>query len=162
MFESQKSKDECKKSTVERVIFETTVKYKPLDEGVRFDRCNDLSIGGLFLKTKFPFDIDQTVTLTFSVPNQNKEISISCVARVAWTNFDVNRPKVNYPSGVGLQFLELSEEELIDLSKFIERYDETKKMDVLCAWCGDSLGVRKGPFGRTSHGICDQCRESLN
>lgn len=147
---------------MERVIFEATVKYKSPVGSVHSDRCRDLSLGGLFLQTECPFDIDQTITLKFSIPAQDKEISISCTARVAWTNLAAKRLKVDYPSGVGLQFLDLSREGATALSKFIDRYDETKKMNVLCAWCGVSLGMRRGPVGKISHGICDQCRVSLN
>lgn len=162
MFESAKSKNERQKSIMQRVIFEATVKYKPLDDNVRLGPCRDLSVGGLFLKTRVPYDIDQTVTLTFSIPTQNKEIPISCKARVAWTNFSENRLKADYPPGVGLQFLDLSKEDLVALSKFIDKYEDAKKMNVLCAWCGSDLGLRKGPFGKTSHGICNKCLESLN
>ena len=44
-------------------------------------------------------------------------------------------------------------------SEYLELgYDEVKKMNVTCAWCGDQLGQRKGPHGKTTHGMCDQCR----
>ncbi len=34
-------------------------------------------------------------------------------------------------------------------------------MDVVCAWCGKSMGVKPGPPGvpGTTHGICDECLE---
>ena len=50
---------------------------------------------------------------------------------------------------------------LDSLEKFIDSYEEEKRMNVVCAWCGGSLGQRKGPFGKTSHGVCEQCHKSL-
>lgn len=157
MLAPKKPEKARKKSYMERVAFETIVQYEPLHGGILSDLCSDLSVGGLYLRTKFPFDIHGTVALSFSIPNQEQEISISCKANVAWTNFNTNRRKTDYPCGVGLQFLDLSCQDLATLSRFIDVYDENKKMNVLCAWCGKHLGMRKGPFGTTSHGICSQC-----
>ena len=146
---------------MERIKFETTVHYKPSRENRHSDLCCDLSEGGLYIRTKYPFDTDATMTLSFSLPKQEEEISISCKARVAWTNLASNRRKTEYPSGVGVQFLDLSHESTAALSRFIGTYDERKKMNVVCAWCGSDLGMRNGPLGTTSHGICSHCREKL-
>lgn len=162
MLTSGQSGKARKKSVMERIVFETTVRYEPSRESKLSDLSRDLSEGGLYLKTKYPLDTDETLTLSFSIPKQDQEISISCQARVAWTNHDTNRCKAEYPSGVGLQFLDLSCEDLTALSRFIEAYDENKKMNVVCAWCGSYLGMRNGPLGTTSHGICSQCREKLD
>ena len=96
------------------------------------------------------------------MPWKGQDLSISCHARVAWTNYDKSRRKPGYVSGVGLQFLDVKHEDLSRLSKFIDAYDEKKKMNVVCAWCGNKIGMRKGPFGTTSHGLCNQCHESLD
>lgn len=162
MLTSEKTENVTNKSFVERVTFEASVEYKPVHEMILSGLSSDLSVGGVYLKTKFPLDIDDTLLLSFSLPCQGQKVPISCNARVAWTNLEMDRRKPNYAPGVGLQFLDLSHEELSTIAKFIEGYDEEKKMNVVCAWCGDYLGLRKGPFGTTSHGICDQCRESLN
>lgn len=34
-------------------------------------------------------------------------------------------------------------------------------MKAECAWCGKELGLRPGPDGQTTHGICDDCRKKL-
>lgn len=162
MLISEKAENAINKSFVERVIFETIVQYKPSHKTMLSAPCSNLSVGGLYLRTQFPFNIDDTLILSFSLPFQEQEISISCHARIAWTNFDLNRRKLGYISGVGLQFLNLSHEDLSTLAKFIDAYDEEKRMNVVCAWCGNCLGMRKGPLGTTSHGICNQCRENLN
>ena len=162
MLTSGRSGKADRKSSMERIIFETAVQYAPSRESQQSDLCCDLSEGGLYIRTNYPFDTDETLTLSFSIPQHEQAVSISCHARVAWTNFETNRRKTEYPSGVGVQFLNLSCEDLTELSKFIGAYDENKKMNVVCAWCGSDLGLRSGPFGKTSHGICRQCREKLD
>jgi uncharacterized protein (TIGR02266 family) len=155
---SEETKNAIGKSFMERVIFEATIKYKSLPEINLSGLSSNLSAGGLYLRTKLPLEVDDTLSLSFALPG---EVSISCAARVAWTNFDIKRRKPDYATGVGLQFLNLSSEDSSTLEKFIDTYEEEKRMNVVCAWCGSSLGQRKGPFGKTSHGVCEQCRESL-
>lgn len=150
------------RGTAERVQFETVVEFKPAVERPYSGQCGDLSVGGIFLKTDYPFDPEETVSVSFSLPEKNKHKPISCKARVAWTNSKGDRRKPSYPTGVGLQFLNLSTAEASKLAQFIDAYDENKKMNVLCAWCGSDLGLRKGPIGVTSHGICNDCREKMN
>jgi hypothetical protein len=158
MLMPEETKDAIAKSFMDRVIFEAKIKYKSLPEINHSGLSSNLSVSGLYLRTTLPLDVDDTLSLSFSLPG---DVSISCDARVAWTNFDKNRPKPEYATGVGLQFLNLSSEDSSKLEKFIDTYEEEKKMNVVCAWCGASLGQRKGPFGKTSHGVCEQCREHL-
>jgi len=161
MLTSEKTKDVTSKSVVERVAFEQTIRYEPLNEIMFSGLSSNLSVGGVYLRTKLPLDVDDTLRLSFSLTFQEQEISISCNARVAWTNLDNNQIKPDYASGVGLQFSNLLPEDLSTLIKFIDTYDIEKRMNVVCAWCGKRLGMRSGPFGETSHGICNQCRESI-
>ena len=161
MLTSEKSGRPRKKSSMERILFATTVQYEPADESRHSDLCCDLSKGGLYLRTGYPLNTDEMLALAFSIPRQGQNISISCNARVAWTNFQTKRRKIEYPSGAGLQFLDLSCADETKLAKFIEAYDENKKMQVVCAWCGRNMGLRRGPYGATSHGICLQCRETI-
>ena len=158
MLMSEETKNEVSKTFLERVIFEATIKYKSLPEINLSGLSNNLSAGGLYLRTHLPLEVDDTLALSFSLPGN---VSISCDARVAWTNSGKIKRKLDYARGVGLQFLNLSSEDVSTLENFIDSYEEEKRMNVVCAWCGCSLGQRKGPFGKTSHGVCEQCRESL-
>lgn len=150
------------KSHMERILFETEVQYEPSHDTTSTGLSSNLSVGGLYLRTKRPLSVEDTLKLSFSLPSQDEAIPITCRARVAWINDEKERRKPDYAPGVGLQFFDISREDLSRLSKFVDTYDEAKKMNVVCAWCGNSLGTRKGPFGKTSHGICAQCCESLN
>ena len=78
----------------------------------------DLSTGGLYLKTDIPLTVDESLRLQFSLPNHDK--TLSCKARVAWVN-PADRPrKPELPPGVGIQFVDLSLEDLKSLKRFLE------------------------------------------
>ena len=79
----------------------------------------DLSAGGIFLVTTCPFDIDDNVMVKLSLTGQEAK-SVSCDARVAWINYEDNRLKPEYPAGVGLQFLNLAQENLSSIVGFLE------------------------------------------
>lgn len=44
-------------------------------------------------------------------------------------------------------------------TKDINSINEKSKMKIVCAWCGADLGLRRGPDGTLSHGICTECLE---
>lgn len=77
----------------------------------------DLSPGGLFLKTDNRFKVDDNLILNFILSNSKK--LISCKARVAWTNQKGNRLKESLPPGIGVQFVDITPEDLKSLEKFI-------------------------------------------
>lgn len=79
----------------------------------------DLSTGGLYLKTTFPFEVDEELILKFSFLGQ-EEKAVSYRARVAWVNRENNPRKPESPSGVGVQFVDLSPENLTSILSFIE------------------------------------------
>ncbi len=142
-----------------RIKLETIVSYGQGQETVFSDLSENLSVGGLYLKTKSPSDLDKTLMVSFVLPGQ--EQAVSCKANVAWTNFEINPCKPSFPSGVGLQFVDLLHEDLISIARFIDEHDAETTMTVTCAWCNTRLGERRGPAGITSHGICGECFEGL-
>ena len=79
----------------------------------------DLSPGGIFLVTTCPFDVDDIVKLKFSMPGEGEK-TVSCDARVAWINYEDKRLKSEYPTGVGLQFVDLTPENFDSLVGFLE------------------------------------------
>ncbi len=150
------------KSLNNRIKIETTVHYGPCQETILSGLSDDLSVGGLYLKTNFPLDLDETLMVSFSLRGQEQEKAVNCKASVAWTNYDINLRKPDLPSGVGLQFIDLLREDLVAISSFINKYDEDAKMAMTCAWCNADLGERSGPAGTISHGICRVCFDGLN
>ena len=79
----------------------------------------DLSSGGAFLITTCPFDVDDIVKLRFYMPGEGEK-SVSCDARVAWINHEEKLLKPEYPTGVGLQFVDLAPEDLCSIVGFLE------------------------------------------
>lgn len=79
----------------------------------------DLNTNGVFLVTTCPFDVDDNVKLKLFIPLQ-EEIIVSCVARVAWINHENNPPKPEYPTGVGLQFVDITPEDLCSIVGFLK------------------------------------------
>ncbi len=108
-------------SSGNRLKSEMRVYYGPSQQTILSGFTVDLSTGGLFLRVEFPLKIDEKLTLIFSLPGQNK--TLSCKARVAWANIEGNTVKPELPPGVGLQFVDLSPEDVMLISKFIETYE---------------------------------------
>ena len=79
----------------------------------------NLSTGGVFLVTTCPFDVDDIVKLKFSIPGEGGK-TVSCDARVAWINHEDKWLKPEYPTGVGLQFVDLAPEDLCSIVGFLE------------------------------------------
>ena len=104
-----------------RLKSEMRVYYGPSQQTILSGFTVDLSTGGLFLKAEFPLKLDEKLILIFSLPGQNKVLS--CKARVAWANFEGDTIKPELPPGVGLQFVDLSLEDVMLISKFIENYE---------------------------------------
>jgi Tfp pilus assembly protein PilZ len=145
-----------------RIKIETAVRYGSCQEAILSGLSDDLSVGGLYLKTNVPLNLDETLMLSFSLRGQEQEKTVNCKASVAWTNFDMNLRKPDLPSGVGLQFVDLLREDLVAISSFINEYDKNTKMTITCAWCSADLGERRGPADTISHGICRVCFDKLN
>ena len=103
----------------QRLKSEMRVYYGPTPQTILSGFSVDLSTGGLFLKTEYPFAINDDLILIFSLPGQEK--SVSCKARVTWCNKDTE--KNEFPFGVGLQFVDLSLADVRTISDFVENYD---------------------------------------
>ena len=110
------------KRTEIRLKSELRVYYGPTQQTILSGFSVDLSTGGLFLQTEYPLAINDRLILIFSLPDQEK--SVSCDARVAWVNKDRESDAENndYPSGAGLQFVDLSLEDVTAISGFVEYY----------------------------------------
>jgi len=102
-----------------RLKAEMQVYYGATQETLLSGFSVDLSTGDLYLKTIFPFEVDEELILNFSFPGQ-EEKAVSCKARVAWVNHEINPRKLESPSGVGVQFIDLSPENLTSILSFIE------------------------------------------
>ncbi len=78
----------------------------------------DLSTGGLYLKTNFPFTVDENLVLHFTLPDLKK--TVTCKAKVAWVNLEANPRKPELPPGIGVQFVDLSLDGMKAIRRFLE------------------------------------------
>ena len=94
------------------------VYYGPAPQKLLSEFSVDLSTGGLYVKTDFPLPLDETLTLRFTLPDHKG--MVTCKARVAWVNPKKNPRKPDLPPGMGIQFVELSLEEMKSIKRFLE------------------------------------------
>lgn len=78
----------------------------------------DISSGGLFIGTENPFAVGESLVLHFSLEDQTWEIV--CKGRVAWINARPNLKKPGLPPGMGVQFVDISLDDLHAIRKFME------------------------------------------
>ena len=102
-----------------RIKTDVRIYYSAFQSKLLSDYSVDLSTGGLFLITNYPFDVVDNLTLKFTIPGP-EEKTVSCKAKVAWVNNETNRRKPEYPLGVGLKFVDLSQEDLLSIEGFLE------------------------------------------
>ena len=97
---------------------ELRVYYGPSQEMVLYGFSVDMSSGGLFLKTETSFPVNDKVLLSFTLPDADK--IVNCSAKVAWVNLKDEPKKPELPTGVGLQFLDLSTEYLLSIQSLLK------------------------------------------
>ncbi|PLX89247.1 MAG: hypothetical protein C0618_01680 [Desulfuromonas sp.] len=86
------------------------------------DYTVNLSTGGLFLETDNPLAQNETLTLTFHLSGQ--EQPICCDGRVAWINAPHAPHNPSLPAGMGIQFINLSLEQMHQIRTFLQQKDE--------------------------------------
>ena len=81
----------------------------------------NMSTGGIFLETFHPLPVDTQIILEFMLPVNSR--LITCKARVAWVNKHEALIKPSLPPGMGVQFLDLSLENIQLLRNYLRKYD---------------------------------------
>jgi len=81
------------------------------------DYSVNISTGGLFLETTHPLSPGTPLTLAIKLPE--RELPLRCSAQVAWVNEQENPQKTELPVGVGLQFIDLSLDDLHLIRDFL-------------------------------------------
>lgn len=79
----------------------------------------NLSTGGVFVETPELQPVDTPLIVAFEVPELKG--AISCRARVAWVNRPEDKMKPLLPPGMGIQFLDLSLEDLEAIFAFVKK-----------------------------------------
>ncbi len=78
----------------------------------------NLNTGGMFLGSEFIYPIETRLLLEFTLPGYR--MPLQCSARVAWVNHPEWIKKNNMPSGMGLEFFDLSGPSQAALHDFLE------------------------------------------
>lgn len=77
----------------------------------------NMSTGGAFIRTVNLLPVNTPMSIKVRLPDNN--IVISCKARVAWTNDPGHLKKHSLPIGMGIQFINLSLNNLQSLRSFL-------------------------------------------
>ena len=85
------------------------------------DYTVNMSTGGLFIETGTILPVDTLFVVKFKLPGN--DAIITCTARVAWTNEPGQLRKYSLPPGMGLQFLDLSLDNLHAIREYLEKGD---------------------------------------
>lgn len=78
----------------------------------------NLNSGGMFVATERLVPIDTVLKMVFSLPG--REFPLRCLARVAWVNHPEWVKNARLPSGMGVEFLDLSAEAAAELQHHAE------------------------------------------
>lgn len=113
----------AKKDTTCAVEYEKRIKahihihYGPYQNIIVKGHGLDISTGGLYLKTELPLSVNEHISLIFHLPDRIDPVT--CNAKVAWTNPTIGNRKPELPPGVGVEFIDLTPEELSAISSLI-------------------------------------------
>lgn len=100
-----------------RLTASMSVHYGPCNTFPFVGDSVDISLGGLYLKTELPLNIDEQVFLAINFPSCHD--AVYCKARVAWVNPALIPNKPQYLPGVGVEFLNLTSHVENEIRKFI-------------------------------------------
>lgn len=78
----------------------------------------NISAGGLFLETPEPLPVETPLSLEFTLPDMRDKIR--CRGRVAWINHPESLKRSSLPPGMGIQFLDLSLEDMHSIQRFVK------------------------------------------
>jgi Tfp pilus assembly protein PilZ len=79
----------------------------------------DVSTKGLFVETEHIAPLNSIVCLDFTLPAS--KVEINCRARVSWINHENTSLKPAFPAGLGLEFVDLSEESQAFIAEYIRK-----------------------------------------
>lgn len=100
------------------------VHYGPDHRSLLTGHSINLSTSGLFLETDHPLETGTTLKLEFLFPDS--KLQLSCRARVTWTNHPELLQRPELPTGMGLQFLDLTSADRDFLRTYIRKSNLTQ------------------------------------
>jgi uncharacterized protein (TIGR02266 family) len=101
-----------------RVNVRFVVYYGDEQDLAMCDYSVNMSFGGIFIESENVLPADTSLFVEFKLPVNNRQIR--CKSRVAWTNEPKNPKSSALPTGMGLQFTDLSLDDVHVLRKYID------------------------------------------
>lgn len=93
-----------------RYLTRIAIFYGPFQKKLLINYSINMSTGGVFIESSMILPEDTELTVKFKLPDS--ETIIVAKVRVAWTNGPESLKKADLPHGMGLQFLDLSSEDM--------------------------------------------------
>jgi len=102
-----------------RFLTRIAIFHGPYQDEILTDYSVNLSTGGVFIESEIILQEGEEITVKFNLPNSNAIIVAK--ARVAWVNDPSALKKPSFPSGMGLQFIDLSLADLHTIRIFLDK-----------------------------------------
>jgi uncharacterized protein (TIGR02266 family) len=107
------------KRTDPRYLARIAIFYGMYQNELLTDYSINISTGGVFIESGRILPEGTELTVKFNLPDS--EIIIVSKARVAWTNEPPSLKKTTLPPGMGLQFIDLSLENMYTIRAFLDK-----------------------------------------
>lgn len=104
--------------TTPRFIARLAISYGENPEKLLSDYSINLSTGGVFIETADYLPVDTILNISFILPENER--TICCKGRVAWVNHPELLANPNLPAGMGLQFLDISLDDMNAVRQYIK------------------------------------------
>jgi len=102
-----------------RYLTRIAIFYGPFQKKILTDYSINMSTGGVFIETSMILPEDTELTVKFKLPDS--DAIIVAKVRVAWTNGPEALKKTALPPGMGLQFLNLSPEDMRAIRTYLDK-----------------------------------------
>jgi len=100
-----------------RFIARIAIFHGPYQKKILTDYSVNMSTGGVFIESGMILPEDSDLTVKFKLPNSDNIIVVKAI--VAWVNDPSALKKPSLPPGMGLQFLDLSLDDLHTIRTFL-------------------------------------------
>ena len=107
-----------KERRAQRYVARLKVFYGPQQGTLLGDYSINVSTGGLFIETGNPLPVESRLAVSFSLPDDPTEIH--CQGKVAWINHPEMLKNLALPAGMGIQFLDMSLDDMDQIRRFIK------------------------------------------
>lgn len=101
----------------------------------------NISLGGVFIETEVPYEVNTVLRVSFKLPESNQEISALGIVRWISNNRDMR--------GMGIQFLQVTTEHKEEIQKHVEYLESRKEEQKDRHKTGDKNGSGNKPPGQS-------------